>query len=95
MKADLSRFLYENGISRKEIAEYLGVSSQFVSMVCNGKCQLSGRLYNLIVNNDRGWNTDCLSAEPSVEVKELIRQLKEKDSQIEYLLKTIVNLTEK
>ena len=95
MEGGLSRFLYENGITRKEIAEYLEVTPQFISMVCSGRCRMSGQLYSRLLNNDRGWKTEPLSeSDNTLEVAELVRQLKEKDAQIEYLLKTIVNLTQ-
>lgn len=59
-KSPFARFMYMNGIQRKEIADYLGTSLQYISMLCKGE-RIPSRIYKLIIDNDRGWDSTALT----------------------------------
>lgn len=111
MTTPIGRFLYANGITRKELSEYLGVTPQFVSNLASGKSELSGRLYKMLLENDKSWNITMLSEDPATisidpsisdmpydipaDFVSLFEQLKVKDEQIAKLLDIIKNLSTK
>lgn len=92
-KTNLSRFLYTNGLSKKEVAEYLGMSPQAVSQMASGAMKMPGRVYAALVGNDRGWDTTELTSHPAENMGALHAQLKAKDEQIAELLRIIDKLT--
>lgn len=92
-KTNFSRFLYANGLTNKEVAEFLGVSPQAVSQMASGKMQVPGRIYSALVGNDKGWDASHLTR-PAVDGMESLQaQLRAKDEQIAELLRIIDKLT--
>ena len=90
-KTPIARFLYTNGLSKKEVAEYLGMSPQAVSQMASGSMKVPGRVYSALVGNERGWDTTALT---SPDTEETLRaQLRAKDEQIAELLRIIDKLT--
>lgn len=76
---DFANFLKVNGLKRKEIAAFLGVSGAFVTQVCNGDRPLPAEKLALIKQNPYGWDFSML--EPGrkyklIEVGELFPGLK-------------------
>lgn len=61
--ADIITFLNKNNITKKRFAEYIGVSPQFVTQLCNGKRALPSKKYELILQNAFGWDTAALVPE--------------------------------
>ena len=57
---DFELFIQENGILKKDIAEFLGVSNAFISQVCAGKRALPEAKIALIKANKNGWDTSML-----------------------------------
>ena len=58
--SDFELFIQENGILKKDIAEFLGVSNAFISQVCAGKRALPEAKIALIKANTNGWDTSML-----------------------------------
>lgn len=92
-KTNLSRFLYANGLSNKEVAQFLGVSPQAVSQMASGKMKVPGRIYSALVGNDRGWDVAQLTRPTMDSMESLQAQLRAKDEQISELLRIIDKLT--
>lgn len=63
-----SIFLQTNNLTNKEVAEYLGVSPQYISQVRKGKSDLSGEKLDMLLNNNRGWDASMLSIEVDKEL---------------------------
>ena len=63
----LRKFRIQNKLLQKEIADYLGVSRNFISIIESGKSSLPREQWQKLVNNDQGWNTSALleSDQPS------------------------------
>lgn len=92
-KTPIARFLYANGISKKEVAGFLGISPQAVSQMATGRMKVPGRVYSALVGNDRGWDTTALT-NPAEDGTETLRALlRAKDEQIAELLRIIDKLT--
>lgn len=71
MKFDLQKFSKETGISNVKIAGYLGVTPIFISLVKNGKKNLSlDNILRLKQLNPNIWE-DCVEREEGDELKEL------------------------
>ena len=92
-KTPLARFLYENGLSKKEVAAFLDISPQAVSQMAYGRMKMPGRLYSALVGNDRGWDTSALTNPAGDGTQALQAQLRAKDEQIAELLRIIDKLT--
>lgn len=92
-KTPMSRFLYENGLSKKEVAEYLGMSPQAVSQMASGKMKMPSRVFAAIRENANGWDTAALTSASSDSTEALLAQLRAKDEQISELHRIIDNLT--
>lgn len=76
---DFANFLKVNGLKRKEIAAFLGVSGAFVTQVCNGDRPLPAEKLALIKQNPYNWDFSML--EPGskfklIDVSELLPGLK-------------------
>lgn len=56
----LRKFRIQNKLLQKEIADYLGVSRNFISIIESGKSSLPREQWQKLVNNDQGWNTSAL-----------------------------------
>ena len=69
--SDFSKFLTVNGLKRKDIASFLGVSGAFVTQLTSGERRLPPEKLALIKANPFGWDTSMLTiaSQPSVSVK--------------------------
>ena len=56
----LERFRLDNGLTKKKLAEYLGVSDVFLGKMCSGDYKLPEKHAVKLVDNDQGWNTAAL-----------------------------------
>lgn len=56
----LRKFRIQNKLLQKEIADYLGVSRNFISIIESGKSSLPREQWQKLVNNDQGWDTTAL-----------------------------------
>ena len=55
---DFQLFIKVNKLKQKQVAEYLGTSTQYVNQVANGKCALSGDKYELLAQSQ--WDVSIL-----------------------------------
>ena len=92
-KTPIARFLYANGLSRKEVAEFLDISPQAVSQMASGRMKMPGRVYAALAANDRGWDASVLTSRAADNMEALQAQLRAKDEQIAELLRIIDKLT--
>lgn len=67
---DLKRFMFEQNIKQKELAEYLGVSKGYISLVISGQRQLSDENLSKLINNPFGWDTSILLGASKEDVSE-------------------------
>lgn len=58
---DFELFIRQNGIKKKEIAQFFGSSAQFVSQLCSGVRSLPYDKLALLKQNTKGWDTTMLS----------------------------------
>ena len=56
VETKLERFRIINGLNKKELAQYLGVSDVFVGKVCAGAYKLPAKHLARLINNDKGWD---------------------------------------
>lgn len=64
--ANLKGFRALNNLRQKDVADYLGVTTSFITYVERGRNMMpEGRLYDLI-HNDRGWDPSPLLEEAPV-----------------------------
>ena len=54
-------FISTNGLKQKDVADYLGVTNQFISQVIQGKCNLPSSKLKALLNNDKGWDVSMLT----------------------------------
>lgn len=59
---DFGNFLTTNGLKKKEIASFLGVSNAFVTQLCTGRSKLTVEKLALIKAN-KAWDSSMLSAD--------------------------------
>ena len=59
-KTKIEKFRLMNGLTKKQIAEFLGVSDVFVGKLCSGVYKLPGKHVMTLINNDKGWDTSAL-----------------------------------
>lgn len=64
---DFQVFIKVNKLKQKQVAEYLGTSTQYVNQVVNGKCSLSEDKLELLANSQ--WDTSMLDIPPYINVK--------------------------
>lgn len=57
---DIKQFRKRNKLKQEELAEYLGVTRAFISMVETGSSKLPTEKLNLLVSNPHGWDTSML-----------------------------------
>lgn len=57
---ELINFLNVNEIKKKELADFLGISVQFLGQILRGERKLPYDKLKQIKANDRGWQTDML-----------------------------------
>lgn len=55
---DFQRFIKVNKLKQKQVAEYLGTSTQYINQVVNGKCDLSDEKWDLLVKSH--WDISML-----------------------------------
>ena len=91
----IESFRHDNGLTKKEIAEYLGVSQAFIGRVCSGQYNLPEKQLQKLLSNNRGWNTTELEKKISLEEqtftgnlsgKELLQSIKDETARIESIL---------
>lgn len=58
---DFQRFIEVNGLLKKDLAEFLGVSGAFITQICNGKRTLPESKLALIKANSKGWDVSMLN----------------------------------
>lgn len=59
--ANLKEFRIANKLLQKEIAEYLGISRNFISIVESGKANLPREQLEKLIANDKGWDISALA----------------------------------
>lgn len=59
-KVNLKAFLMANNLKQQDMVNFLGVSKPYISYVCSGLHGLSEDKLNLLLNNDKGWETSAL-----------------------------------
>lgn len=64
---DFQVFIKVNKLKQKQVAEYLGTSTQYVNQVVNGKCSLSEDKLELLANSQ--WDTSMLDIPPYINIK--------------------------
>ena len=57
---DFKRFMFEQKIKQKALANYLGVSEGYISQIISGRKQLSEENLSKVLNNPFGWDTSIL-----------------------------------
>lgn len=57
---DIKQFRKRNKLKQEELAEYLGVTRAFISMVETGASKLPTEKLNLLVSNPYGWDISTL-----------------------------------
>lgn len=55
--SDLKAFRKANNLKQNELADYLGVSREYLSLVETGKSKLSAEKVSMILTNTKGWDT--------------------------------------
>lgn len=59
----LKEFRELNNLLQTDIGDYLSISKSFVSQVEKGKVKLPREKFNLLLNNNKGWDTTPLTEE--------------------------------
>ena len=59
---NFAKFLLTNGLKRKDIAAYLGVSGSFITQITNGDRTLPQEKLAMIRENAYGWDTSMLTS---------------------------------
>ena len=65
---DFKRFMFEQKIKQKDLAEYLGLSKGYISLVISGDRPLSEENLRKLINNPFGWNTSILTGDSNEDV---------------------------
>lgn len=101
---DLKRFRKENKLKQSEVADYLGISSQFISAFETGRAKLPETYIEKLLNNDCGWVTVGLTESGNNEVgqfgggkisilESINTRFEEQNKQIDRLLTIVERLT--
>lgn len=61
--SSFGNFLYVNGLKKKDVASFLGVSSAFITQICSGKRPLPDEKLALIKAN-KAWDSSMLESRP-------------------------------
>lgn len=64
--ADLKKFRQNNGLTQKEVADYLEVSISFLSQIECGKRDVPPEKLSKLLNNPTGWDTAALKDDTKV-----------------------------
>ena len=59
---DFEIFIQTNGLLKKDIAKYLGVSNAFITQICSGARALPPQKVAIIKANSNGWDTSMFDA---------------------------------
>lgn len=62
----LKEFRKQNKLLQKDVAEFLGTSREFVSIVESGRASLPSEQLSKLLVNDRGWDVSMLNGEGAV-----------------------------
>lgn len=57
---DFQTFIDVNGLKKKDIASFLGVSNAFITQLCDGRKHLPPAKLALIKANEQGWDVSML-----------------------------------
>lgn len=60
-----AKFLSVNGLRRKDIASFLGVSGAFITQISNGDRPLPPEKLAMILENAYGWDVSMLTSKPN------------------------------
>lgn len=60
---DLKAFRKVNSLLQKDLADYLGVSREFISMAESGKAPLPYNHLRKLLDNEKGWDVSMLSVQ--------------------------------
>lgn len=64
---DFELFIEANGLRKKDLADYIGSSPQYITQLCNGTRRLSQDKIALLKQNTMGWDTSMLTSDrPSI-----------------------------
>lgn len=63
---DFQTFIRVNKLKQKQVAEYLGTSSQYINQVAKGKCALSSDKLEMLAQS--GWDVSMLTFPPYIKV---------------------------
>ena len=66
---DLKTFRKDNNLTQAQVAEYLSVSSPFITQIEKGKNKLPEDHLDKLLNNDQGWNTTALQQDTPIKVQ--------------------------
>lgn len=58
--ADLKRFRKQNGLLQADVAKYLGVTREYISLVESGKSTLNDEKLGKLRDNENGWDVTYL-----------------------------------
>lgn len=91
---DFKRFMFEQKIKQKELAEYLGLSKSYISLVISGDRPLSEENLRKLIDNPYGWDTSILRGESkeTTQPENPMADEPKQDSLVEYLKSEIKNL---
>lgn len=56
-------FLFKNQLKQTYIADYVGVTTSFVSQVASGARSMPNEMLAKIINNDQGWDVSMFGVE--------------------------------
>lgn len=94
-----AKFLDVNGLKRKEIASFLGVSGAFVSQIKSGERPLPPEKLAMIVDNAYGWNTSMLTSKPNSAYLDLLSEMRPRHevshAQLQSAIENAIDPTEK
>lgn len=60
---DFELFIEANGLRKKDLADYIGSSPQYITQLCNGTRRLSQDKIALLKQNTMGWDTSMLQVD--------------------------------
>lgn len=63
----VEQFRIGNGLYKKDLADYLGVSQAFIGRVCAGIYKIPPAQLQKLINNDKGWDVTALTQEETEE----------------------------
>ena len=75
--SDLKAFRKANNLKQTELANYLGVSREYLSLVETGKSKLSAEKVSMLLTNPYGWDTSSITPDEKQKESELVAALKE------------------